>query len=193
MSHLPAGEGAATRLVDRVRQATGESVDDCYQCGKCTAGCALADDMDLAPNQVLRLLQHGFPEMEEEVLRSYAIWLCLTCQMCVSRCPQEVDLPRIMEHLRSESLRLGKVNPKARDILAFYRSFLGTVRQGGRLFEVGMVADYKLRTGHFLQDVLIAPKLMMRGKLGLKAHKVLDRAGVERIFRRTIDGEGAQA
>ena len=35
------------------------SVENCYQCGKCTAGCPAADEMDFMPNQVLRLVQAG--------------------------------------------------------------------------------------------------------------------------------------
>ena len=29
----------------------------CYQCGKCSAGCPVADEMDLPPSMVMRLLQ----------------------------------------------------------------------------------------------------------------------------------------
>jgi heterodisulfide reductase subunit C2 len=174
-------------LSDQVRQATGESAFRCYQCGKCTAGCPLADEMDVPPSQILRLLQLGLPEMEAEALGAYSIWLCLTCETCASRCPQEVDIPRIMEHLRRESRRRGLMHPKANDILAFQRSFLDTVRHTGRLHEVGLIAAYKLRTGHLLQDVAVAPKLFARGKLNILPHSIDDKAAVARIFARASD------
>lgn len=176
-------------LADRVHEATGESVFECYQCGKCTAGCPLAQEMDQAPSQVLRLLQLGLPDMEEEVLQTYAIWVCLTCETCVSRCPKEVDLPKIMDYLRQESLRRGMVHPKAKDILAFHQSFLDSIRKNGRLHEVGLVASYKLKTFHLLQDVLVAPRLLARGKLNLLPHGITGKAEIQRIFDRCREGE----
>jgi len=182
MSHpLPSTQAPAT-LADRVAQATGESVFRCYQCGKCAAGCPLAAEMDYEPNQILRLLQLSLPGMEEEVLGSLAIWLCLTCETCAARCPQEVDLPRIMDYLRQESLRTGQAHPKAKDILAFHQAFLESIRKNGRLHEVGLISSYKLKTGHLLQDVGVAPKLLVRGKLSLLPHGIADRGQIARIF-----------
>ncbi len=175
----------ADTLPARVRAATGESVFNCYQCGKCSAGCPLAAEMDYAPNQVLRLLQLGLPGAEEQVLRALSIWLCLTCETCAARCPQEVDLPRFMDYLRQLSQARGLVHPKAKDILAFHEAFLDTIKRGGRLHEVGLISTYKLRTLHLFQDVLVAPKLLARGKLSLLPHAIAGRAAVARIFERT--------
>lgn len=36
---------------------TGVIVSHCYQCGKCTAGCVLAEEMDFPPSLLVRLLQ----------------------------------------------------------------------------------------------------------------------------------------
>jgi heterodisulfide reductase subunit C len=174
----------AETLSGHVCNSTGESVFNCYQCGKCTAGCPLAAEMDYAPHQILRLLQLGLPGMEEEVLKAFSIWLCLTCETCAARCPQEVDLPRIMEHLRQESLRRGLVHPKAKDLLAFHESFLASIKSNGRLHEVGLIAAYKLKTWHLLQDVLVAPKLFLRGKLKLLPHGIEGKGDLARIFAR---------
>lgn len=171
-------------LAEAVAAATGESVFNCYQCGKCTAGCPLAEEMDFAPNQVLRLLQLGQPGMDEEVLGSLSIWLCLTCEQCSTRCPQEVDIPKITDWLRQESQRRGLANKKAKAILAFHTSFLDTIRRGGRLHEVGLITTFKLRTWRLFQDVLVAPKLLARGKLGILPHRIEGHAGVKRIFER---------
>ena len=40
-----------------LEQKTGIDVSYCYQCGKCTAGCVLSEEMDYAPSYILRLLQ----------------------------------------------------------------------------------------------------------------------------------------
>jgi len=175
----------ADTLTAHVHTETGESVFDCYQCGKCTAGCPLAAEMDYSPNQILRLLQLGLPGMEEEVLKAFSIWLCLTCETCLARCPKDVDLPQIMEYLRQESLRRGLAHPKAKEILAFHEAFLDSIKKNGRLHEVGLIFCYKLKTMHLFQDVLVAPKLLGRGKLKLMPHSIQGKEAIKRIFERT--------
>ena len=185
MSHDPHTHHHPQNLADEVQASTGESSARCYQCGKCSAGCPLADEMDYAPSQIMRMLQLGLPEMEEQALRSNAIWLCLTCETCHSRCPQEVDLPKVMEYLRQKSMARKMVNPKARDILAFHKSFLDCIKYTGRLYEVGLISGYKTRSWHFLQDLLAVPKLLTRGKLKFLPHLIAGRASVARIFKQT--------
>lgn len=174
--------GPTPSLAARMREAVGEHAAACYQCGKCTAGCPLANEMDLKPNQVFRLLQMQTPEADAEVLGSLAIWLCLACETCATRCPQEVSLAATMDFLRQEAVARGVAHLRAKDILAFHESFLAAVRANGRLHEVGLVASYKLKTMHLFQDVLIAPKLFARGKLSILPHKIQGREAVERIF-----------
>jgi heterodisulfide reductase subunit C len=187
MSHDSHGHDGPVGLAEKAKASTGESVYRCYQCGKCTAGCPLADEMDVPPSQILRLLQLGIEELAEMAVGAFSPWLCLTCEMCHARCPQEVDLPKIMEFLREEALRRNMVNPKAKDILAFHECFLSSMRSGGRLFEVGLISKYKMRTFHLFQDVLMAPKMLLRGKLHLLPHAINGKAAVARIFERTID------
>ncbi len=176
-------------LKNKVRKITGESVMMCYQCGKCAAGCPLVEDMDYSPNQILRMLQLEIPELDEKILGSLAIWLCLTCETCFARCPKEVDIPVMMDYLRSESILQGKVNPKAKDIIAFHKTFLDSIRLTGRLHEVGLIAGYKLRTLHLLQDLEVAPKLFLNGKLSILPHMVKNTEVIERMFAKTIGKE----
>ena len=154
-----------TSLALVVKNATGVSVQRCYQCGKCSAGCPAAGEMDDPPSVLLRLLQTDTEAADMRVLRSYTIWLCLTCYACVARCPMEVDLPKIMDAFRAESARQKLVHPKARDILAFHKSFINDVRCFGRMWEIGVFGEYKLRTRHFLQDLVLAPSMIWKGKL----------------------------
>lgn len=176
-------------LKNKVKSLTKESVNDCYQCGKCSAGCPLAEDMDIAPNQILRMLQISSPELEDKILRSLSIWLCLGCETCYTRCPQEVDLPAIMDYLRSESMRQNKVHPEAKKILAFHKTFLDSVKATGRLYEVGLIGGYKLRGGNLLQDVNIAPTMFLKGKLKLFPHFIEGRDVVSRIIQKTLNKE----
>jgi heterodisulfide reductase subunit C2 len=173
-------------LASRIKAETGSGVEMCYQCGKCSGGCPLADEMDYAPNQILRMLQYETPEMDETVLRSYSIWLCLTCETCYTRCPKEVDLPKITEFIREESLNRNMTSPKAKCIIDFHKSFLSSVKNMGRLYEVGLVSEYKARTMHLFQDLDVAPKMFLKGKLNLFPHTIKGRDEVKRIFERTM-------
>lgn len=177
-----------TDIPSRLKKETGVDVYQCYQCGKCTAGCVLAADMDYPPSYILRLLQTGQESDYHQVLSSNTIWICLNCENCIGRCPKEVDIPELMDFLRQESRKEGRVSPKVHQVIAFHRSFLDSVRHTGRLYEAGLVADYKLRTKHHLwQDVNLVPSMLRRGKLGFLPEMVKDRKNITGIFNHTID------
>ena len=157
----------------------------CYQCGKCSAGCPVASDMDLPPSTVMRLLQTEIPENDEKVLRSHSIWLCVTCEMCLSRCPMEIDIPSMMDFLRQKSRSEKKVNSKAKNIIAFHKSFLNSIRFTGRLYELGLIIDYKRQSLNMMQDISLAPRMISRGKLHLFPEMIKEKAHLARIFKKT--------
>ena len=146
----------------------------------------VAEDMDMTSCRALRFLQMQAPNLDRRVLASEGIWLCLGCETCSSRCPQEVEVAKVMDFVRTEALAQGLAHPRSKDILAFHRAFLDSIRTTGRLYEIGLVADYKLRSRHFLKDVALAPKMYLRGKLPLLPHLIKGRDAMKRIFQRTL-------
>jgi len=161
----------------------------CYQCGKCSAGCPVAGEMDYTPSMVMRLLQTETEANDEKILRSYSIWICLTCEMCLCRCPMEIDIPSAMDFLRQKSLMEKKMNPKAKRIIAFHRSFLNSIKYTGRLFELGLTLDYKRRSLTLMQDVALAPRMISRGKLHFIPEIIKGRPQIAKIFRKTSKKE----
>lgn len=171
--------------VDDLQTQTGVKVDRCYQCGKCTAGCVLAEDMDYSPSYIMRLLQTGTSDNFDKVLKSKSIWLCLNCENCVGRCPMEIDIPAIMDYMRERSLQENKQNPASKSIIAFHKSFLDSVKHTGYLYEIGLIAEFKTRTLRITQDLVLAPKMFLKGKLHLLPEMVKGTKNIKDIFSKT--------
>jgi heterodisulfide reductase subunit C len=138
-----------------------QSISRCYQCRKCTNGCPLAFAMDYPPNQVMRMIQIG---LGEELLGSKTIWVCAACQTCTTRCPNDIDIAHVMDILRQMSVAAG-VPLAEPNVVRFHRAVLGSIRRHGRLFELGMVAWYKLSSGKLADDVKLGWEMFRRGKL----------------------------
>jgi heterodisulfide reductase subunit B len=161
----------STELADRIRQATGENVYLCYHCVKCTSGCPLADYFDLAPNQVMRAAQLG---MEDAIYESRSPWLCASCQTCTTRCPQGIDVARVMDFLVSEAMSKG-VEPKVPEVALFNKVFLRDVDILGRAYELGLIAEMNMRTGKPFKDVDLGLDMFRHGKINLLPEIVLGR------------------
>jgi heterodisulfide reductase subunit B2 len=151
----------STALADRILEATGENVYLCYQCVKCTSGCPLAEHFDLAPNQVMRAAQLG---MEDRLFESRTPWLCASCMTCTTRCPQGIDIARVMDFVVSEALKRG-IEPKVPTVALFNKVFLRDVDILGRSFELGLIAEMNLRTGHPFKDLDMGLEMFKRGKV----------------------------
>jgi heterodisulfide reductase subunit C len=89
-------------FVRKVEELSGQNLLVCYQCGKCSAGCPQAGQMDILPNQVIRLAQLG---QKEDLVGSKTIWVCASCLTCNVRCPKGVKIAEVMEAVRQVVLR----------------------------------------------------------------------------------------
>jgi heterodisulfide reductase subunit C len=172
-------------LISEISKNTGVGIIKCYQCGKCSAGCPMVTEMDYSPSLSMRMLQTNSSVNDERLIRSYTIWLCVTCEMCISRCPMEIDIPKVMDYLREKSLNQRKANPKAKNIIAFHKSFLNSIRRTGRLYEVGLLMDYKARTMMLMQDLSLAPVMFLKGKLNIIPEMIRNRRVISSIFKKT--------
>ena len=140
----------------------------------------MASESELRPHNVLRLAMQN---RRDEALHGEAIWLCLTCESCSARCPNACDPARVIDELREMSLRAG-VDDAPRHIAAFHRAFLAQIRTNGRLHEMGMVVEYKLRSGDLMKDVTNAPAMVTRGKLSLRPDRIRGVDEMKRIFEK---------
>jgi heterodisulfide reductase subunit C len=173
-------------LADTILDRTGVDVRECYQCGKCTAGCPMARFMDLAPSQVMRLTQIGDAQAVDTLLASSALWSCVGCLTCTQRCPKDLDPAAVMDALREIAYEEGRVPAEQRKVLRFHQAFLETVKHAGRMSEVPLTALYKTLSGDFFSDVTLAPAMLLRGKLPLIPKVISGRKEVGRIFEKCL-------
>lgn len=163
---------------DRIK---GVPIQRCFHCRKCTAGCPMASVMEYNPNRVIKMIQLG---MRDEVLKSSTIWLCASCETCVTRCPNDVDIARMMDVLREMAIEKGIPVPQ-RNILALHKAFLSSIRMFGRVNEPIMLAHYKLLSGDYFSDLDMGLSMFLKGKITPFGPRTKDMASVKKIFKDT--------
>lgn len=172
-------------IISDINEATGVDINKCYQCGKCTAGCVLANDMDLPVSLIMRMLQTHTEENYYKILSSKSIWLCVNCENCIGRCPKQIDIPKVMDYLRQTSIKTKTVSPHVKSILSFHRAFLDTIKNTGRLNEMYMTIRYKLYSKDLWKDIKLAPEMIMKGKLHFLPEKIRNNKNITTIFNHT--------
>jgi len=161
-----------------VAQASGETIQACFQCQKCSAGCPVAYAMDILPNQMLRHIQYGH---RERVLSSKTIWICASCQTCSVRCPNKIDVAKTMDTLRHLALR-SAVEPGEKDVPVFHSAFLQSIKSRGRIHELSLIALLKSKTKDFFKDAGLGWKMFRKGKIRLLPSRFGGGKEIQRIF-----------
>jgi Fe-S oxidoreductase len=72
-------------VIEEIKQAGGDVVRLCYQCGKCDVVCPWNRVRRFSMRKLIREACLGLTEIEGEDL-----WRCTTCGMCPSQCPRGV-------------------------------------------------------------------------------------------------------
>jgi len=178
---------ADIRACEEIASDAGVNLKDCYQCGKCTAGCPLADGMDLMPREVIRYLQLGVIDV---VLNARTPWICAQCVVCSSRCPQNVDICSTMRAVRLAAKRAGKRPVPEADI--FDDEFIANVRAHGVSNEQYLAAAYNVKSGHFMQDAENAIRMLQRGMVGVAMHSIEGRDDVAALIDRALAADAAR-
>jgi len=155
------------KLAQDLQSLTGENVMLCYQCKKCTLGCPSAYAMRMKPHELMRAIQLG---LTEEIYWSATIWICLSCETCNTRCPQDINILRVIDGLREMSERVEHYNPQPA-IPAMHRIFMALVERFGRVYELGLALLINLRMLTPFKDIDMASPMLMKGKLKPLPHK----------------------
>jgi heterodisulfide reductase subunit D len=77
----------------------------CYECGKCSGICPVARfDASFSPRSLLVRLVQG---EGEKLTDDSAVWSCLTCGLCDTRCPVSIDYGLLTKAMRAVVRREG--------------------------------------------------------------------------------------
>jgi quinone-modifying oxidoreductase subunit QmoC len=72
-------------------------INACYNCGTCTAVCAMSDEENSFPRRMVRYSVLG---LDNEIQTSLDPWLCYYCGECSSSCPRDAQPGELMMSLR---------------------------------------------------------------------------------------------
>lgn len=169
-------------FTQQIKEKSHQNVSKCLQCLKCSSGCPIAEWMDYKPNQINRMIQIGD---KDRVLCSSVIWLCVGCQTCITRCPMQIDIPRVMDTLREVAMK-EKIASKEPNVTMFHQLFLNSVKRWGRVHELELIGLYKLKSRNLFQDMDKGRQMFTKGKLALLPDGVRDKKGIRKIFKKEL-------
>lgn len=172
-----------------IASASGVDLFACYQCGKCTNGCPVTFAMDYHPQQIIRMVQLG---LREEIAHARSMWVCASCETCFTRCPNEIDIPKLMDHLKRWVLSQGE-RPAEGAVAAFHQVFIDAIRRFGRVNETFLMgvyqikaakAEQKLNPKEMLKNLKLGIRMLKRGRLTLIPQKTGGTQAVRKLFKK---------
>lgn len=155
---------------------TGE-VSLCIQCRKCTAGCPLADSADVPVNELIARLKLGDLDA---VRAATALWECLGCHACSTRCPTGANPGEALDRFRAELAAAAK--PPASRAGAFHLAFLKTLRRKGRSDEARLMLRIYLRHRPTREELRRGLAMWRKGRVRALGKAIRARRDLRKIF-----------
>lgn len=163
-------------LKKEIEKLSGQKLEACYLCGKCSAGCPVAPHMDIGPHVVMRLAQLG----HRSLLKTNMIWSCLSCGTCYTRCPNEVDPGRVCSAAARVAKREGLVVNKAASALR--EKFVESIKNKGRIHELGLSVQMKLVNRDLFGDMDFGIPMFLQGKFPVFGHNIEGLQEYQKLF-----------
>ena len=155
----------------------GEKILSCLQCGTCGGSCPLSGYMDYTPRRLIGMVREGF---RQEVIESFAIWLCASCYECTVRCPAGIKVTDVMYALKRVAIREG-IYPKRFPVPVLAKEFINMVKGTGRTNEFWLAFKLLLKTSprKMLSSWPLGLRMLRRGRLCLTMNRIPKPAGAE--------------
>jgi heterodisulfide reductase subunit C len=148
----------------------GEKIFSCLQCGTCGSACPVSVYMDYTPRRLIGMLREGF---KQEVVTSFAIWLCASCYECTVRCPAGIKVTDVMYALKRVAIREG-IYPRRFPVPVLAKEFMKMLKGTGRNNEFWLVLRVLLKTAplKLLTSWPLGLRLWRRGRMCLTASRI---------------------
>jgi heterodisulfide reductase subunit C len=166
------------QFVKQVSELSSQNVSRCYYCLRCSAGCPAAYAMDLTPAQILRMIQLG---QKDALLRSSGIWLCIGCETCGTRCPNEIHAGAVIDALRHIALE-ESITPAERSVYKMHQAFLDSIRTWGRLHELTMILQHKVTSRDLFSNLDMGLDMFLKGKIHPLPKRIQGMDEIKRLF-----------
>jgi heterodisulfide reductase subunit C len=124
--------------------------------------------------------------LKDRVLESNTFWICLSCETCATRCPNNIEIVLVMDALREMALK--EQRKGTTKLPLFHSTFLGQVKLFGRVYELGLIGIYTGLSGNLLKlkglmkDAVLGVKMFSRGKLAVFPPGIKGKAEIKRMF-----------
>jgi heterodisulfide reductase subunit C len=170
-------------FVDQVNALSHEQTQLCYHCHKCAAGCPVSAEMTYGPDRIIRMVHLG---QKAAVLASADIWVCLACETCGARCPNDINIAHVMDALRQIAGAEG-VRPNQPRVAIFHNIFVGVIRLTGQMHEASLLGVYKVLSGDLFSDLVVGGRLFLKGKIPILPKVSRPGDMLKRVFEHTKD------
>ncbi len=153
----------------------GEKIYSCLQCGTCGGSCPLSGYMDYTPRKLIGMVREGF---KQEVIESFAIWLCASCYECTVRCPAGIHVTDVMYALKRVAIREG-IYPKRFPVPVLAKEFMQMLKDTGRTNEFWLAFKMLVKTTplKLLTMWTLGLQMLRRGRLCLTSNRIPRPAG----------------
>jgi heterodisulfide reductase subunit C len=155
----------------------------------CSNGCPVAYAMDYHPNEIIYMIRLG---LKDKVLQSKAMWVCISCETCATRCPNEIEIVHLMDILRRQSLQ-EKTKSSTAKAPQFHKSFINGIRKRGRVDTVELLLNYELKTldvfssfKKIIEQSSQALEMLRKGKFKLPFRKKHGQKKTEALFNKVL-------
>jgi heterodisulfide reductase subunit C len=171
----------------------GEKIFSCLQCGTCGSACPVSVYMDYTPRRLIGMVREGF---KQEVVTSFAIWLCTSCYECTVRCPAGIKVTDVMYALKRVAIREG-IYPRRFPVPVLAKEFIRMLKGTGRTNEFWLVLKVVLKTAplKLLTSWPLGLRLWQHGRLCLMSARIPKpaTADLRRMLESVEAGDAAEA
>jgi heterodisulfide reductase subunit C len=120
----------------------------------------------------------------EEILRSRTIWICASCYMCTTRCPQHIKITDLLYALKRTAIDAG-LYPEKFPVYLLSKNFVRLVNRYGRNQEMLLLLLYYLRRNPFglLKLLPLGIKMIRRGRIAFFPKKIKGIEAIRKILQ----------